>query len=120
MGPFNFNSVFDKCTLYLLNVISRFPYRIIFGVGVLIFILFVAVDIGPKPRQLTSLGGMATFVIITFITSTNPSKVRALYLIIRQLIRFAAVDIGPKPRQLTSLGGMAILLKSNFENCKFP
>ena len=58
----------------MLNV---FPYfrllKLAVVAGLLVYIVIdVAID---SPKNLISLAGLAVFIIIFFITSTNPSKV---------------------------------------------
>ena len=54
-----------------LPAVSRLVYAGLVG-GV---VAFIAVDIADDTKRLTSLGGLLAFLLLGFLTSTNPSKV---------------------------------------------
>lgn len=67
----NFASVSDDRTS-ILSLSDRCLYVTLF-VGV---ILFIAIDISGDVKRLTSLGGMAFFIVTGYVASKNPSKVK--------------------------------------------
>ncbi|KAL8560386.1 hypothetical protein ACOMHN_006117 [Nucella lapillus] len=66
------------CWEAFLKIAQKMRLYIIVTVGVVLFaIIYVIVEIGRhKPRNMISLGGMATFILIFYIFSSNPAKVK--------------------------------------------
>ncbi|XP_076437352.1 putative transporter HI_0519 [Babylonia areolata] len=66
------------CWSKFLKVARKLRLYIVLTVGVILFaIIYVVVEIGRhKPRNMISLGGMAAFILLFYIFSSNPAKVK--------------------------------------------
>ena len=78
MQSISLHDFLDVCQNKLTSLPS--PFRVLYCLVAIGLIVFLIVDVGSDLQRLTSAAGMLIFILIGFITSTNPSRVGKTHL----------------------------------------